>query len=223
MYEILGIPPGLEGLHQAVEAEYRRKHAFRDLMRTILADFIDFQQTRPFVITNLGCRRGDDSDDIDACLLEKAWKYRHIAIDCDGDAIQHAAKHNPNSSTIYIHDNAADPASSKHYPDPVDIVLLRHPEIWCFGTSMWERNEDIWFDMVKHAWAKSHPGSQVVITTYNEKEFKLVVSTFNYLPQSTITMSSINPHRDQTLTRWNHRTDTENCPDYYLVRIKKAT
>lgn len=222
MYEVLGIPPGLESLHRVVEAEFKRKQAFRNLLRAVLVDFHSLELGRPLVIANLGCRTGEDTDDISTCFNEQGRDYQNIAIDCDGDAIAYARAHHPDKHTVYIHDNAAAPESTKYYPDAVDLIILRHPEIWNYGESIWERNEDIWLDMVKNAWTKSHSDSQVLITTYNEKEYQLVTKTFTELHQSTITVGSVNPYRDQSLTRWNHRTGTENCPDYYLVRIKKA-
>lgn len=222
MYEILGIPPGLEDLHRVVEAEYKRKQAFRDLLRGVLVDFQSLEVDRPLVIANLGCRTGEDTDDIATCCNEVSQNYHHIAIDCDGSAIAYAKARHPDKHTVYIHANAAATESIQHYPNPTDLIILRHPEIWHHGESIWERNEDIWFAMVSNAWSRSGPKSQVLITTYNEKEYQLVTNTFTQLPQSRVIVSSVNSYRDQSLTRWNHRTDTENCPDYYLVRIKKA-
>ncbi len=223
MTDILGIPPGLEGQHETVTKDYLRKIAFRRLLSTVLAETLPSPTTSLYHIVNLGCRRGDDTDDITACFHEAKKAYKHVAIDCDGDAIKYAITTHPDQDTTYLCANAADPQIVQQYPTQIDLVLLRHPEIWQNGEDLWSRNDDVWYDMVAHAWTKSSNQSQVLITVYNETEYKLVERTFTKLSKTMVVESTINPHRDETLTQWNHRTDTLNCPDHYIVRLLKKT
>ncbi len=211
--DILGVPPGLEGLHDVVMKEQMRHDAFRNLLRHVLKDY-PTSHNNFGTIVNLGCRSGSDTDDIDTVFSERGQTYQHIAIDCDSREIDYAKTAHPSPHTTYIDDNAADPTVKKHYPPYIDLVLLRHPEIFT-------GNEDIWFDMVLHAWSRTHDRSQILITLYNDKEYQLIQKTFARLPNSKITEVGINPLRNSELTQWNHRTDTLNCPDHFLVRLKK--
>ncbi len=223
MSDILGVPPGLEDLHEIVTKDYLRKMAFRRLLNAVLTETLPAATTSPYTLVNLGCRRGDDTDDIAACFTEAKREHKHIAVDCDSGAIKWAATTHPDQNTTYISSNAADPRIIRHYPTQVDLVLLRHPEIWQHGEDEWSRNDDIWYAMVANAWSRSSDQSQILITVYNETEYKLVERTFTKLPQTILVESTINPHRDETLTKWNHRTNTLNCPDHYIVRLQKET
>lgn len=223
MNDILGIQPRLEGLHDTVTKDNLRKKAFRRLLSAVLADTLPIATIRPYSLVNLGCRRGNDTDDIAACFEEATTPYKHTAIDCDDEAIKYATTSHPDQNTTYICANAADPYIVHQYPEEIDLILLRHPEVWQKGDDMWSRNDDIWYDIVSHAWSRSNQQSQVLITVYNETEYKLVERTFARLPNTVIIESTINPHRDETLTQWNHRTDTLNCPDHYVLRLKKKT
>lgn len=197
------------------EKDRLRRVAFTALLANTIPANTDTEAQRFYTVANIGCRDGSDTVDIrDACAI-RGQVPQILGIEFMPSWVEFCSETYADANTKFICADAADPAVTALYPRETNLILLRHSEITKFAY-------EVQIHMLRLALSCLKPSAQILITVYNSVEYELFQRVLKYLDGIQVDFSGENPFRDKSLEQWNNRTDTLNCPDWYMIRMTKV-
>ncbi|MBP7057271.1 class I SAM-dependent methyltransferase [Candidatus Gracilibacteria bacterium] len=194
------------------EKEALRKIAFARLLDGVLPVSTE---PKPYHVVNIGCGDGRDTQDLQVACKAKNWLPKVYSVDSAEPYITHASASFGSEDNVFVCADAASPVVLSAYPQSVDLVLLRHPEILAHNAHIWQR-------MLAIALSRLAENGRVLVTTYSEKEFERIGRITTSLPITAIS-AGLNPQCDTSLLGWNNKLEATICPDQYMALFVTKT